>query len=172
MEYDFIQQSNSFLLSFLLGVSLWLFYEIFKLFRALFNIRGLMLFIFDLLFMIISSITTYLFALAFLNGSVRVFIVFGISLSFFITHFTIGKYFDKLLIKLICVFKKFFNKIINLFKKIIKKLLKILYNVLYNMFEKICKFVSFFKNVFKLHNLNKKGNKYGKQKERDWQSTE
>ena len=55
---------------------------------------------------------------------------------------------------------------------IIKKLLKILYNVLYNMFEKICKFVSFFKNVFKLHNLNKKGNKYGKQKERDWQSTE
>ena len=172
MEYDFIQQSNSFLLSFLLGVSLWLFYEIFKLFRALFNIRGLMLFIFDLLFMIISSITTYFFALAFLNGSVRVFIVFGISLSFFITHFTIGKYFDKLLIKLICVFKKFFNKIINLFKKIIKKLLKILYNILYNMFEKICKFVSFFKNVFKLHNLNKKGNKYGKQKERDWQSTE
>ena len=172
MEYNFYQQSISFLLSLLLGIAFWFFYEILKLIRILFNIKKVLLILIDLLFMIVSSIATYLFALAFLNGSVRVFIVFGISLSFFITHFTIGKYFDKLFIKSICIFKKFFNKIINLFKKIIKKLLKILYNVLYNMFEKICKFVSFFKNVFKLHNLNKKGNKYGKQKERDWQSTE
>ena len=169
MEYDFLQQSFSFLLSLLLGLSYWIFYEFLKLIRFAFNIKGVLLFIIDLLFMIICSVATFFFSLAFLNGSVRVFIILGIATSFFVTHFTIGMYFHKVLSALVNIIKRFFNKNINLFKIIIKLLLKILYKVLYNMFEKICKFVSFFKNVFKLHNLNKKGNKYGKQKERNCQ---
>lgn len=172
MEYDFLQQTNAFLLSLILGLSFWVLYEIVKLFRIILNIKGLILFFVDLIFMIICSISTFYFALALLNGSVRLFIILGIGISFFTMRFTIGILIDKPLCNSITILKKFFNKNINLFKKIIKKLLKILYKVLYNVYEKICKFVSFFKNAFKLINLNKKGNKYGKQKERNCQEAE
>ncbi len=162
MEYDFLMQSNAFLFSIIMGCVFWVLYEIFKSFRLVFNIKGLFLFILDIIYMLICTIAVFFYSLAFLNGSVRFFIPLGIILAFFTLYFSVGKIFDKLLVKLIVYIKKIFNKILNLFKKIMKKLLKILYKVLYNMFEKICKFVSFFKNRFKLLNLNKKGNKYGK----------
>lgn len=166
MEYTFVEQSNAFIMSMLLGIVFWVLYDIIRAFRLVFNIKGVTLFTVDVLYMLLCSLATFLLSLAYLNGSVRFFIILGAFLAFVILHFTVGKIFCKININLVILLKRYYNKIINLFEKIIKKLLKILYKVLYNICEKIYKFVGFFKKRFKLSNLSKKGNKYGKQKER------
>ncbi|MGN1467839.1 MAG: spore cortex biosynthesis protein YabQ [Ruminococcus sp.] len=167
MEYTFLEQSAAFLYSLVLGGALWFLYEIIKILRIVFFNNKKTLIVTDILFMTVSSVATFLFALAFLNGSVRFYMILGELIGFAVLNISLGKAADRLLIPIINFIKRKIKKFINLLKKIMKKLLKNLYKVLYNIFEKIYKFVGFFKKHQKNKNENnKKGNANGRQKEK------
>lgn len=159
MEYTFYEQSTAFLYSILLGVALALVYEPLKIMRISIFKKKFATVVIDILFMLLVTVATFLFALAFLNGSVRFYMILGEIVGFSLFYFTFGKLLEKILLPTISFVKGIIAKIINVLKKIIKNLLKILYKVLYNVGEKIYKFVSFFKNHFKSRNRSKKKGK-------------
>lgn len=155
MEYTFIEQSVAFLYSILLGAGLSLVYIPLKVIRVTLNPKKIIVIILDILFMLIAAFATFLYALAFLNGSVRFYMILGEAIGFLLIVLTVGK----VILKISVPVNKFLiiniKKISNLLKKIIKKLLKILSKVVYNVGGKIYKFVGFFKK----HKIHKKDQK-------------
>ncbi len=155
MEYTFLEQSIAFIYSILLGACLSIVYIPLKIIRQTFDLKKIIVIMLDILFMVISAFSTFLFALAFLYGSVRFYMIIGELIGFILFGITAGK----IILKISVPLNKFLiikiKKMVNLLKKIIKKLLKILYKVLYNVVEKINKFVNFFKK-HKKEKINKK----------------
>lgn len=165
MEYTFAEQSAAFLYSILLGVCLSLIYLPFKIIRLSLRLKKTNVIILDILFMLISAFATFLYALAFLNGSVRFYMILGEAIGFILFQISAGKIIISAAIPMNNFIIKNVIKISNFFKKIIKKLLKILYKVVYNIVEKIYKFVSFFKKL-KIEKEHKKDKKSSNQKKK------
>ncbi|MCH5300586.1 MAG: spore cortex biosynthesis protein YabQ [Ruminococcus sp.] len=171
MEYTFAEQSIAFLYSILLGACLSLVYIPLKIIRLTLKPKKINVIILDVLFMLISAFATFLYALAFLNGSVRFYMILGEAIGFILFQMSAGKIILKIAIPGIKFLIINIKKILNFLKKIIKKLLKIFYKVLYNVVEKIRKFVDFFKKYKKEKRLKKpkkklkKGNDHGSKKQ-------
>lgn len=155
MEYTFSEQSFAFLYSIILGAGLSFVYIPLKIIRVTLNPKKAVVILLDILFMLISAFATFLFALAFLNGSVRFYMILGEITGFLLLELTAGKIILKASVPVIKFVIKSIKKISNLLKKIIKKLLKILSKVVYNVGGKLYKFVDFFKK----HIRNKKPKK-------------
>ena len=137
LELTFIQQSIAFLYSLLLGITLGVVYEIFKIIRLAFCCKKSSIFIIDLIYMLIASFSLFVFSIAFLQGHTRVYLIFGCFIGLFVFKLTIGRLFSKIYCPLIINIKKLSNKIIFIFKKITKKLLKIGHKILYNISDRI-----------------------------------
>ena len=133
VELTFTQQSTAFMYSLLLGVCLGVFYEALKIIRLSFGFCKAGTIALDILFMLISSISVFLFSLAFLLGFIRIYVIAGTFSGFFAYKMLIGRVASKLYCPLISFFQKKSHNIWNKIKKIAKKLLKNTYNILYNI---------------------------------------
>ena len=137
MELTFTQQSTAFLFSLILGLGLGAFYEAVRFIRLCFNFGKTGVIISDILFMLCSSISLFLFSLAFLLGFVRIYVIAGCFLGFLFFKLTVGHILAKIYCPVIIFFRKASRKIRNKLKNFTKKLLKNGYNILYNISKKI-----------------------------------
>lgn len=137
VELTFAQQSTAFLLSFLPGLCLGALYEALRFIKLCFNFGKAGTIVTDILFMLCSSVSLFLFSLAFLLGFVRIYVIVGCFAGFLFFKLTVGRLLSKIYCPVISFFKKKTRKIRNKIKKITKKLLKNGYNILYNICKKI-----------------------------------
>ncbi|MGN0490219.1 spore cortex biosynthesis protein YabQ [Ruminococcus sp.] len=137
MELTFTQQSTAFLFSLLLGLFLGAFYEAFRLLRLCFNFGKAGTIISDILFMLCSSVSVFLFSLAFLLGFVRIYVIAGCFTGFLFFKLTVGRILAKIYCPVISFVRKISRKIRKKIKIFTKKLLKNGYKILYNISKKI-----------------------------------
>lgn len=137
MELTFEQQSLAFLLSILLGVVFGIVYGVFAIFRIAFCSGKLSIIIADVVYMLLVSLSIFIFSLAYLLGYVRVYVYFGCLLGFCAYRFSIGRFTRKIYEPIIRLVKSISHKIQLIFKKIAKKLLKSANKILYNVSNKI-----------------------------------
>ena len=133
LELTFIQQSTAFLYSILLGVALGVLYGPFKIFRLAFCRSRAAIIAADVLYMLIATLSVFMFSLAFLLGYIRIYVFAGCLLGFFAYRLTLGKLFSKIYCPLISVIVKILHKICAVLKKFAKKLLKTAYKIMYNI---------------------------------------
>lgn len=127
-------------------------YGVFKMFRTAFSPGKIALILLDVLFMIISALSLFMFSLAYLLGFVRIYIILGALIGFLAYRSTLGMIFSKLYCPIIKFIGKVIRIICNYFKKIAKSLLKIAHKILYNKDDEL----RFFSNKPKKSADNKK----------------
>ena len=116
-EISSYSQYICFLYSLVLGVSLGIVYDLFKLDRLLFKRSKIFLFFSDILFWLISAFLIFTFCVIFSNGQIRGFIVLGTLLGFVIYRLTLSK----LIFLLVNPLKKLVKKLNNRYYKLIEK---------------------------------------------------
>lgn len=142
-------QVLSFARSTLLGVTLCLFYDLFRIARCTKKFSVESLFFQDIVYASLSAILTFIFLLSVTNGEVRYFVLIGALLGFLICRFTFSVMFFKFSTFLSLQIKKILNKLFKGFysgfdclrknmgvflkkrKKTLKKLLKYIRLLLY-----------------------------------------
>lgn len=150
MEFTLVQLCMAFLYSVISGLILGLVYEIFRLSHIAGLTCGLYYFISDIVYMIICGLFTYFFCLVFLEGKVRLFVIIGEILGFFVYY--------NLLVK---VFNCAFVPILRIIKKIFKKLLKKSRILMYNIKSKLLSVILFFEKYIEgiKNEKNESGNR-------------
>lgn len=116
-EISSYSQYICFLYSLVLGVSLGIVYDLFKLDRLLFKRSKIFLFFSDILFWLISAFLIFTFCVIFSNGQIRGYIVLGTLLGFVIYRLTLSK----LIFLLVNPLKKLVKKLNNRYYKLIEK---------------------------------------------------
>jgi spore cortex biosynthesis protein YabQ len=130
MDFTIAQLMPAFLFSLPLGFSLGIIYEPFRFFHKFTSSRNTYYLITDIIFMMICGIVTFFYCLAFLEGSIRWFVLIGEILGFFVYYRFVTPFFNKI-----------YAPIIKFSKKIFGKLLKKGRNIMYNI-RKIFKSLS------------------------------
>ena len=151
VELSFAQQSAAFLWSVLLGASLGAFYGILRFARFAFRLGRAATFALDVVFMLVSSVVLFLFALGFVWGYVRVYILAGTVFGFSVWRLTAGRLFFRVYRPVVNICRKILNYFLRKLKKSAKNLLKIGRKILYNVRVK----------KSESHNLDDKGNENG-----------
>jgi len=80
-----------FFYSILLGFFLGIFYDMFRLFRVLINVRNIWIFCQDIIYFILSSLITFVFILIFNNGEFRFYVILGESIGWIIYYVSLGE---------------------------------------------------------------------------------
>ena len=91
MEQSFAVQSTAFLYSLPLGAVLGIIYGIIALLRKTLNLKKGTVIALDITFMLLCAVSIFYFSLGFLDGYIRVYVIFGAGLGFFIYRLTIGR---------------------------------------------------------------------------------
>ena len=163
MEQSFAVQSTAFLYSLPLGAVLGVIYGIIALLRKTLNLKKGTVIALDITFMLLCAVSIFYFSLGFLDGYIRVYVIFGAGLGFFIYRLTIGRLLQRILNPIISWIKRIIMAIFTKIKLIAKKLLKIGYHILYNVGGRIVFFIS---NNLSINKRNNKRTRYGKKSKR------
>lgn len=163
MEQSFAVQSTAFLYSLPLGAVLGIIYGIIALLRKTLNLKKGTVIALDITFMLLCAVSIFYFSLGFLDGYIRVYVIFGAGLGFFIYRLTIGRLLQGILNPIISWIKRIIVAIFTKIKNIAKKLLKIGYHILYNVGGRIVFFIS---NNLSINKRNNKRTRYGKKSKR------
>lgn len=163
MEQSFAVQSTAFLYSLPLGAVLGIIYGIIALLRKTLNLKKGTVIALDITFMLLCAVSIFYFSLGFLDGYIRVYVIFGAGLGFFIYRLTIGRLLQRILNPIISWIKRIIVAIFTKIKNIAKKLLKIGYHILYNVGGRIVFFIS---NNLSINKRNNKRTRYGKKSKR------
>ena len=163
MEQSFAVQSTAFLYSLPLGAVLGVIYGIIALLRKTLNLKKGTVIALDITFMLLCAVSIFYFSLGFLDGYIRVYVIFGAGLGFFIYRLTIGRLLQRILNPIISWIKRIIVAIFTKIKLIAKKLLKIGYHILYNVGGRIVFFIS---NNLSINKRNNKRTRYGKKSKR------
>lgn len=163
MEQSFAVQSTAFLYSLPLGAVLGAIYGIIALLRKTLNLKKGTVIALDITFMLLCAVSIFYFSLGFLDGYIRVYVIFGAGLGFFIYRLTIGRLLQRILNPIISWIKRIIVAIFTKIKLIAKKLLKIGYHILYNVGGRIVFFIS---NNLSINKRNNKRTRYGKKSKR------
>lgn len=159
MEQSFAVQSTAFLYSLPLGAVLGVIYGIIALLRKTLNLKKGTVIALDITFMLLCAVSIFYFSLGFLDGYIRVYVIFGAGLGFFIYRLTIGRLLQRILNPILSWIKRIIVAIFTKIKLIAKKLLKIGYHILYNVIGRIV--IKMSTNLF-----NIKRTRYGKKSKR------
>lgn len=159
MEQSFAVQSTAFLYSLPLGAVLGIIYGVLALLRHTLNLKKSAVIALDITFMLLCAVSIFYFSLGFLDGYIRVYVIFGAGLGFFIYRLTIGRLLQRILNPIISWIKRIIVAIFTKIKLIAKKLLKIGYHILYNVGGRIV--IKMSTNLF-----NIKRTRYGKKSKR------
>ncbi len=163
MEQSFAVQSTAFLYSLPLGAVLGVIYGIIALLRKTLNLKKGTVIALDITFMLLCAVSIFYFSLGFLDGYIRVYVIFGAGLGFFIYRLTIGRLLQRILNPILSWIKRIIVAIFTKIKNIAKKLLKIGYHILYNVGGRIVLFIS---NNLSINKRNNKRTRYGKKSKR------
>ena len=163
MEQSFAVQSTAFLYSLPLGAVLGIIYGIIALLRKTLNLKKGTVIALDITFMLLCAVSIFYFSLGFLDGYIRVYVIFGAGLGFFIYRLTIGRLLQRILNPILSWIKRIIMAIFTKIKKKKKKLLKIGYHILYNVGGRIVFFIS---NNLSINKRNNKRTRYGKKSKR------
>ena len=163
MEQSFAVQSTAFLYSLPLGAVLGVIYGIIALLRKTLNLKKGTVIALDITFMLLCAVSIFYFSLGFLDGYIRVYVIFGAGLGFFIYRLTIGRLLQRILNPILLWLKRIIVAIFTKIKLIAKKLLKIGYHILYNGIGRIVLFIS---NNLSINKRNNKRTRYGKKSKR------
>ncbi len=159
MEQSFAVQSTAFLYSLPLGAVLGIIYGVLALLRHTLSLKKSAVIALDITFMLLCAVSIFYFSLGFLDGYIRVYVIFGAGLGFFIYRLTIGRLLQRILNPIISWIKRIIVAIFTKIKNIAKKLLKIGYHILYNVGGRIV--IKMSTNLF-----NIKRTRYGKKSKR------
>ena len=113
MELTLRQQTEAFLWSFALGAVIAVIYIIISVIRVISPPSKIQLFVGDVLFMVLSALLNFLFAVAFTEGNVRFYTIFAELLSFFAIYLTLGKVAQKTAYIVFRFLRTIFRKITN-----------------------------------------------------------
>lgn len=163
MELSFAVQSAAFLYSIPLGAALGVVYGIIALLRKTLNLKKGAVVALDVTFMLLCSLSIFYFSLGFLEGYIRLYVIFGAALGFFIYRLTVGRIMQRILNPILLCVKRIIIAIFTKIKIIAKKLLKIGNQILYNIVGRI---VLFIKSKLSINLSNKKRTRYGKKSKR------
>lgn len=163
MEQSFAVQSTAFLYSLPLGAVLGVIYGIIALLRKTLNLKKGTVIALDITFMLLCAVSIFYFSLGFLDGYIRVYVIFGAGLGFFIYRLTIGRLLQRILNPIISWIIRIIVAIFTKIKLIAKKLLKIGYHILYNVGGRIVLLIS---NNLSINKRNNKRTRYGKKSKR------
>ena len=164
MEQSFAVQSTAFLYSLPLGAVLGIIYGVLALLRHTLSLKKSAVIALDITFMLLCAVSIFYFSLGFLDGYIRVYVIFGAGLGFFIYRLTIGRLLQRILNPIISWIKRIIVAIFTKIKLIAKKLLKIGCEILYNIFGRI---VLFGKKNLSTNFCNRdRRNKYGRKRKR------
>lgn len=105
MEIYLAEQALIFVEALLVGAALGLLYDVFRITRVAFPTASGVVFAEDILFFIICAVVTFFFGLTVIDGSLRLFLVFGELLGAIIYYFTVGKLVMGISKKIIAVIK-------------------------------------------------------------------
>lgn len=159
MEQSFAVQSTAFLYSLPLGAVLGIIYGVLALLRHTLSLKKSAVIALDITFMLLCAVSIFYFSLGFLDGYIRVYVIFGAGLGFFIYRLTIGRLLQRILNPILSWIKRIIVAIFTKIKLIAKKLLKIGYHILYNVIGRIV--INLSTNLF-----NIKRTRYGKKSKR------
>lgn len=116
---ELLQSQISILLIFCLtGLCIGLLFDFFRIQRKLFKTHDFITYIQDILFWIISGIILIFVIMKYTNGEIRIYMILGIIIGFFIYFCLISKY----IIKIFVSFFSFLLKIVGIFFLPIKKI--------------------------------------------------
>ena len=163
MELSFAQQSTAFLYSIPLGAALGVIYGALALLRYTFSVKKAAVITLDILYMLCCSFCIFFFSLGYLDGYIRVYVIFGCLTGFFIYRLTIGRVLQRILKPIFRTARRIIAAILTKIKLIAKKLLKIGYHILYNVGGRIVFFIS---NNLSINKRNNKRTRYGKKSKR------
>ena len=110
-EIDNTDQTLTFLIFFIYGIALKMFYDIMRAKRKVRKSGKIRVFFFDLLFWTVNAAVTFLLLLARTNGEVRGYTFFSGLCGFIFCHFTVSKVWMKILIFIIKIFYKICDRI-------------------------------------------------------------
>ncbi len=133
MELTFAQQSAAFLYSLLAGLALGALYGVIKLFRTAFSPGKAAVFVCDVAFMLVCSLSVFYLSLGFVEGYVRFYTVIGVFLGIIAYRLTLGRLFALVYIPIVRGVGSILRKISEIMKKFLKKLLKYARKILYNI---------------------------------------
>ncbi len=131
-----------FLWSMLWGVFIYGIYDILRCVRTINHGKMWISVLCDILFMIIFSFIAFIFALAYNFGEIRIYMIVGMLISFFVLRFTVGRLTVAVICKIYSIFSGIVRKIFLFFKKITTKLLKLFSVLVYNLIKLIKKLFS------------------------------
>ena len=97
MELSFAQQTSAFLYSIPLGACLGIVYGALALLRYTFELKKGAVITLDILYMLFCSFCVFFFSLGFLDGYIRIYVILGCLIGFFIYRLTIGRILQKIL---------------------------------------------------------------------------
>lgn len=137
-EIDIKFQLLTFLFACILGALYSAFYDVFRALRLVKNQKPFTIFLEDLFYFITLAFVTFFYLLAFTNGEVRFYVLFGMIFGFIVFYLLLSKY-NLLLLK--CLLKIIF-KCINLFFKGLYWLINKIDNISSNFFKKCLKMAS------------------------------
>ena len=164
MELSFAQQSTAFLYSIPLGAVLGIIYGALALLRHGFKMKKGAVIALDILYMLCCSFCVFFFSLGFLDGYIRIYVIFGCLIGFFIYRLTIGRILKRILEPIFLITIKIIAAILTKIKIIAKKLLKIGCEILYNVVGRIVLFGK--KNLSTNFCNRNRRNKYGRKRKR------
>lgn len=126
MEEIINNQAYLFVIYFICGIIIGIFFDLFRILRKSFKTSDFITYIEDIIFGILTGIFLIFMLFIFNNGQLRFYIFLAIILGLIIYMLTISKYFIKINVKIIVTIKQTIMKIISIILYPIKKLLDIL----------------------------------------------
>lgn len=126
MEEIINNQAYLFIIYFICGIVIGIFFDLFRILRKSFKTSDFITYVEDIIFGILTGIFLIFMFFIFNNGQLRFYIFLAIILGLIIYMLTISKYFIKINVKIIVTIKQTIMKIISIILYPIKKLLDIL----------------------------------------------
>ena len=132
MDYTISDQLLTFAFSLVCGLILGVFYELLRLIRLCFFRGRVALFVFDVLFMVVSAFLTVLYSICYTKGITRYSTLMGEFAAFLFVRFTFGRISTRIFEPLCLKTREKVLKIAVNMGKVIKKLLQVTVHILYN----------------------------------------
>lgn len=163
-------QAYLFLIFVFNGIIIGVLFDFFRILRKSFSGRDIITYIEDLLFWILTGIILLYSIFTFNNGEIRLFMFLGVILGCIFYMITISKYFIKINVVIITVFKKIIYQIIKVltlpFQFIFKILKKILFKpitfIMINFRKFSTNFAIKFSSLFRFNKISKNNVKNAK----------
>ncbi len=146
-----IFQFNLFLYSVGFGIILALIYDIFKSVHLFIDKTGKLIFVFDLIYSIVATLSVFLFFLSANYGRFRVYLLVGTASGFLCWYLTFSGLFIKLLYLIVNKLSLVFYTVAKLLYLPVNIVFKPLRHILAKISDKKQKFLVFLKNKFKIH---------------------